>query len=295
MSENPYASMGGAPLGMPGMPGAPMPQPQPAPTKGKRGKGKAKDAGSPDKPPTRRAVKRQFVVAAIFALVAGGAVTYTVTSAGPQGTYVVRTKAGVSPGLAIDGANLEAVQLPLSAIEPNTITDAAPQAALDKAVAALKGVVPQFPLAPHTQIHPDQFGAQLNLGQPLAGTERLMSIHASVGTSVAGMIKPGDRVDIIGTKNGGARLIATNVPIVTVTVSEDRFNSVADAQSADKDVKASDVLPGDPVPGIYVIRVPGEKVTELAASDASAPLYLVLRPQGDKATDVVAPDITGGN
>lgn len=229
-----------------------------------------------EKPPTKRLINRQIGIAAIFALLAGLVVAYLVTAESDT-VFVVRTQSDITAGTSLSGSLLEAAELPAEAVEPNTYTAASAQEALDAALDDLDGTVTQFPLPAKAQIRSDQFGLQANLGQELDPTERLVSIQASVGTSVAGALSPGDRVDIIGATDGWTRVVAYDVPIVSITVSEDRYNSVADRQSTDKDVNPDELLPGNPVPGIYVLRLPAELVPSVVNWNESATLYLIYR------------------
>lgn len=275
--------------------GAQPPQPAPGggrgksgkeqPTKSRRERGsKSKDSGE-GKPVTRRLISRQVAVAGVFALVAGLAVTHFLTE-GDETQMVVRTKSDVSAGTAITGSLLEAAPLPAEAVEPNAFTGATAEEALDKALDELEGVVTQYPLASKTQLRADQFGIEANLGEDLGPTERLLSIRASVSSAVAGGLSVGNRVDIVGATDGVTRVVAYNVPIVAITVSEDRYNSVADAQTTDREVKPQEVLPGDPVPGIYVVRVPAEIVPALVNWNESATLHLIYR--GADSQDVLS-------
>ena len=77
-----------------------------------------------------------------------------------------------------------------------------------------------------------------------------------------------------------------NVPVVSVTVSEDRYNAVADAQSGDKNVRAADVLPGDPVPGTYVVRISADQVGKIIAADSGGKIYLAYRTDDAENTPV---------
>lgn len=263
--------------------GAPLPQ-EAAPATRSSKKAKApKDA----KTPTKRAVSKQFVIAVVFALAAAGGVWYTTQSGGGE-VYVVRAASDIAAGTQLGGDLLEAALLPADAVEPNTFTGQTGEEAIADALEDLEGVVTQYPLGAKSQIRSDQFGIQATLGADLAPTERLVSIQANVGQAVAGGLRVGDRVDIVGATDQWTSVVAYDVPIVAITVSEDRYNSVADQQSADKDVSPGEVLPGDPVPGIYVVKVPAELVPLLLNWNESATLHLAYR--GTDAQNVVVPD-----
>lgn len=262
--------------------------PEQAPSKGsRRSKEKKAKEPKPAKPVTRRLISRQVGIAAVFAVVASGAVWFQLS--GTDGAqYVVRVSSDLAAGAPVTADSLEAVTLPAAAIEPGTFTASSKDAALDKALDALDGVVAQYPLAARSQLREASFGLQPTLGQDLAPTERLVSITASVASSVAGGLSVGDHVDIFGASDGVSTLIASNVPITAISVSEDGWDSVADAQRADPDLTPADSLPGDPVPGLYVVKVAADQVPALVNWNESATLYLTYR--GVDAVDVPAPD-----
>lgn len=296
------AAPGGFPQAAPGggfgPAGVPAPRPQapaqpvaakaaPAKAEGRAKRGAQKKADKPEKVPTKRVISRQFTIAGIFALVVGGGAFFVLTDSGDQ-TYVVRATSEIAAGSAVSGGMLEAALLPQVAVEDGALTGATAEEALKKAQDELDGLVTQFPVPAKSQLQVAEFGLQANLGEALAPTERLVSINATVGTSVAGGLSAGDRVDIIGAVDGWTRVVAYNVPITSITVSEDLYNNVADQQTADKDVRPEEALPGDPVPGIYVVRVPADLAPTLLNWNTSGTLHLAYR--GVDSVDVVVPD-----
>jgi len=287
----PYQSVPG---GFPGQPGflqtaAALPVEPRKKRKGRLGRGAA-DPDAPAKAPTRKVATRQLKLAALFAVLAAGAGAYVVNSSGNTGKWVVVAASPIATNTVVSAPLLKAIQLPESAIAPGAVTAADAKTAVGDAVKQLATVRTQYPFAPNQQIVPAQFGVQINLGQPLGPDERLMSIRASVAASLAGSITAGDNVDIYAAAADVSGPVALNVPIVSVTVSEDRYNAVADQQASNKNAKPSDLLPGDPVPGTYVIRVKADMVAKIVAVDSGAKLYLVYR--GDKATDPNSTPVT---
>lgn len=270
-TQPPYQTMPGA-----GMPGAPMPgmpgQPATPPESGKRGKKKN------EKAPTKRVVNRQFVIALIFAVVAALAIWFVTNGTAPASKFVVTAKGPIGTNTAVTANLLQAVPMPDNLVQPGSVSDADAATALKKAADALKNVRSQFPITANEQIIPEQFGIAVNLGTPLGADERLVSFRATVGATVAGSIKPGDRVDMYATAGDVAGPLVINVPVVSVTVSEERYNSVADQQSGgDKNARAADLLPGDPVPGTYVVRLKADQVGKVIAADATGKIYLAYR------------------
>lgn len=239
--------------------------------------------------PTRRLISRQVIIATIFALIAGVVVVFMLTDE-PAHEYVVRTTSDVPAGTALTAGLLEATPLPNDAIEPNAFSASTGEEALEEALAELEGTVTQFPLPAKSQIRTDQFGFQTTLGAGLAPNERLVSIRATVSTAVAGGLSVGDRVDIFGATDGRARIVAYDVPIMSITVSEDGYNSVADQQAADPELRPEEALPSDPVPGIYVVKVPAEILPTIINWNESASLYLAYR--GSDAISIPVEDST---
>lgn len=288
--QPPFQQAGGMPPGMPGgpgMPGTPLPPAEKEPRK--RGRGKNKDA-KPGKTPSKRLASRQFVFAAVFALAVGGGVAYTASSGGSTGTWVAVAGGPIATNSVIDDNLITAREVSTEQLQPGAVVGASQGEAVTKAAEALKGVRSQYPITANQQLIPDQFGLVVNLGTPLAQDERLVSFRATVAASVAGSVKPGDRVDVFASAGEVAGPIAMNVPVVSVTVSEDRYNSVADQQAGDKNARPQDLLPGDPVPGTYVVRVKADQVGKLVAADGGGKIYLAYRDP--EASDVTVPPTT---
>ena len=272
----PGTPYGAAPVGMPGA-GGTAPTQAPSPKKGSR---KEKPAQ------TKRLVNRNFMIAVVFALLAV-VVVYAVQTGGKTvGKYVVVAKSAIPAGTPIDASLLKAVRMADSAVQTGAVTDTDPQKAIDEAVTAVKNERSQFPMTENQQLVPSQFGQPIaNLGQPLGPDERLVSFQATVAASVAGSIQAGDTVDMYAAAGNLAGPLVTDVPIVSVTVSEDQYNSVANAQTNNKKITPADALPAHPVPGTYVVRVPSEDVSKIIAADSTGKIYLVYRGAGAKTAN----------
>lgn len=269
----------GGPAGGPGR-ASPVASPPPAVNKSRRDDKK-------EKKPTKRTISRNLLLTIIFAVVAGG-LTLFILSDEDDFEYVIRALNDIPAGTAVSGSLLEAAPLTVEAIEPNAFKAPTAEEALELALEEIEGTVTQYPLPAKTQLRADQFGLQATLGQELEPNERLVSVRATVSTAVAGGLIPGDYVDIIGATDGHARVVAYNVPIMSVTASEERYDSVSDAQAADPDLRPGEVLPSDPVPGIYVVKVPVEVVPTLLNWNESATLNLAYR--GADSISVPLPD-----
>ena len=269
--QQPYQSLPGS-TG-PGMPAPGMGGPGlPAEKSGKKGKRSA------DKAPTKKLFTRQFMLAGLCALVAAGVIFSFLSASKNTGNYVVVASGPIAAGTHVTPGMLAAVKIPTGQQVAGAVTDADGSKAITEAATALKNVVSQFQIAQNQQIVPSQFGPIENLGTALAPNERLVSFQAGVSASVAGSIQSGDHVDIYATNSTIAGLLVANVPIVSVTVSQDQYNNVASTQAANKNARPQDLLPGDPVPGTYVARVDSSDVAKIVAADAGGKIYLVYRP-----------------
>lgn len=263
---------------------------QPVPGTPQKGGKRRRKGGKDGQAPTKRVVDRQKVIAALFALiVAGGLAGQQYLSKAPN-LYVVRVSSDVPAMTQVTPGMLTSTAVTANLLEPGAIS--APSAA--QALAAAAKITAhghtQYPLHAGQQLHSDEFSTDGQLlAAPLAPDERLLSISGNVASSVAGTIRPGDHVDVLAVASSGSGMsgvIASDVPVVSVTVSQDQYNNASSQQSgADRTKKASELLPADPIPGIYVLRVKASQMTALTVADATAKVYLAYRGQGATVTD----------
>lgn len=264
----------GAPYGAPQSPAGPTP-----PAMGGRSEKKKKTKGEA-KPVTKRVVNAQVKLALVFAVLAGLIASYLLLGLGNPGTYVVVAKSPLAAGEVVDAAQLKAVPMAEDLIIDGSFQGTSEKAALELAKAEIEGKRAQYPLGANQQVVKDQFNVEIALAEPLKAGERLVSIQATVANAVAGSIVPGDRVDVLASTKEVSGVVLSDVPVVSVTVSENQFQAVADQQTGDaKDAKPQSLLPSTPVPGIYVVRVAAEDAARLVAADAGADMTLVYRPK----------------
>lgn len=283
-----------------GAPGAPMP-PGPGgqgpaaqpPSMGRRGK---KTKSSDGKPVTKRVMDRQIKFAGVFAVLAALVVGLVLFGGSKPSTYVVVAKSAIAAGSTVDvDSQLQAVPVPPEFIQPDAIRAGTPKAALDLARSDVANLRAQYPIAPQQQVTKDLFNFEINLAQPLTSDERLVSVQASVANAVAGKIVPGDHVDIVATAGDVSGLVLTDVPVVSVTVSENQYQAVAEQQTGDaKNVKPDQLLPGTPVPGIYVLRVKATDAAKLVTVNAGGQLSMVYRPAEAGASPASGPMTAAG-
>lgn len=238
---------------------------------------------SDGKPPTKRLANRNFVLALVFAVLSAGVVYFLISAPAPKSTYVAVAGADIPAGSLVSESMLDAVRVNDGPVQEGAITGTDPHQVLDDASDAIKGKPSQFPLSKNQQIVPEGFGQSVaNLGTPLDADERLVSFRATVASSVAGALKPGDEVDLytsVQTSNiSGAGLLVPDLTVVSVTVSESRYADIANEQVSSKELTPSEALPSNPVPGIYVVRAKVDDVAKIVAADAVGKIYLSFRP-----------------
>ena len=133
---------------------------------------------------------------------------------------------------------------------------------------------------------------------PLGADERIFALEASVVAAIGGQLRAGDRVDVIAViayqGKTYSNVIASDVEIITTLPGEQQFNSIAQQQaSGSKDKGSNELLPSDPVPGIYNVRVNLNQAVVLAAAQSRGELVLVLRGASAADTPVSAIDLEG--
>jgi Flp pilus assembly protein CpaB len=253
--------------------------------KSKKGKGrKGRSSKRGDSAPKRSLAPFRFGIIAsilvfLFALIFMG---------GESGKYVVVTKYPLTPLSKITPENIEAISLPENALVKGAISAASADEAVEKALKEITGDS-LYPIGAKTQITSEMFsvltkdgGGYLNPG------ERIISISADIANAANGNLRPGDIVDIVSAVANGNGLvlvstIAQSIPIVSVGVSEQQIKNVADSQIGENKLKTpAELLPTNPLPGIYVLKVKEDIVTRILAADAgqklgSAKVYLVYK------------------
>ena len=273
-SFNPPPFQGGQPM---------QPEPPQAPPKrGRKGRGDA------EQQVTKKVVDRNRRFAIIFALVLAVVIGLTVYGGSAPGQYVVRASSNLAAGTQIVDVETQFVAeaVPDEYIEDGAIVAKSAEAALELAADQLTGLRVQYPVLTGQQIHTEDFNVEITLSSPLTANERLLSVQASIGNALAGQIKAGDRVDVVATVGDVSGVILNNVEIVSVTVSENQYQSLASQQTGDnKDSRAEELLPGAPIPGTYVLRVGADDAADIATVAAGASLTFLYR--GQEAGDLV--------
>ena len=142
----------------------------------------------------------------------------------------------------------------------------------------IAGRVPATPLAAGTRLQSD---ALVPVPAALRG-EREVTVNAGVEASVAAVLKPGDRVDVVAAyeAKGPAK------PYAQVTVSNARVLRVTRLQSTTDDAGPG-LLAGDTTLAVTFALVPADVSTVVLAQTVAKTLRLALVPP--------APARAGGN
>lgn len=253
----------------PGFNGSPE---QPAPRKGKRGR---KDSGAPK--PTRRVVGTQRRLFLIFAVLVGLTAVLAINNSTSK-TYVARTALPVNAFTEIGEAQIEIVAVDEGSIEPDTFSGSDSDEVLKAVLDAITGKRTATQLGAQQQLRLPLFIDVLSPSTPLGPDERLLSISARAGSAVIGTIRTGDRVDVYGTTSQGlSGLLGSDIEVVAVSVAPDQLDSASQEQIDNKEKGLADLVPGNPIPGTYVLRIRTADVSRYIAADSGGTIYLALR------------------
>ncbi len=209
-------------------------------------------------------------------------------------TYVLRAERTIPALSMLDPDLFEAVPVTEDQVPEGAITGSDAEDVLS--AANLDGKVTQYPIARGRYLlESDLTTESFKLEGRLGPDERLVSVPASYAYSVAGGIRPGDRVDVygIGAVNGGgvAQLMIADAEVAGVSLGEDQINSIVSQQVSDasegNDTSAAEVLPGDPIPGVYTLRVNASVAARLAIVAEEGRLFLTYR--GAESADAASP------
>lgn len=284
-TNDPFGMPGGfnqPPYGTPPGVGEYPNQARPAARLEPQGKGRKKEKKEKaPKTATKRLLNKQKVFALVFAVLAI-VFALQLSNTQPAQTFVARTATGIPALSKIEETQYEVIALPATAIEEDAIS-AATEDDVRKLISVLleKGRT-RMSLPKGHQLRQDDFSAEAQLATPLGPNERLLAVEASVVAAIGGQLRAGDRVDVIAIIDAQNRtvsnIVATNIEIVSTLPGEQQFDSIAQEQASGSQDKASnELLPSDPVPGIYNVRVTLDQAVVLAAAQSRGELVMVLR------------------
>ena len=246
---------------------------------------------------TKKVVNRQILVAGAFALLVAAGAAFFLTK-DDDSVYVVRANTDIPALTALTMDLVEAAPVAEENLAAGSFAGYTAEEALSYASEAFAaGGRSTSIINFREQIVESDISGVSGLNEPLLENERILSIESDVVDSVAGQIRPGDRVDIYGTVSSDqgafSGIVASNVPVIAVTVASDQLRRAgAKQQSADADnSNPSTYIPVDPIaPGIFVVRVNDEVASRLISVQGDGKLSLVYRDL--EATDYDGPPST---
>lgn len=251
-------------------------------------------ATQPEKKATRKLVTGNRLIALLCAVAAGGLLLlFTGGDDGPPppSLYVIRTTEAVPALTTISADQLEAVALPEQAIEPGTFQGDDPIALVADTAETLADKTTLNPLNVAEQIRESDFSAELVLGTTAEPDERYVSITAGVDKAVAGLVRPGDYVDVVASLGGITNIVAERLEIIAVRPGAGVYGSIASEQQKNLAVEIEDRIPGRPVPYQYILRVDAQTAVDLTAVIGSADqITLLLYGGGSEKTATVPAD-----
>jgi Flp pilus assembly protein CpaB len=231
---------------------------------------------------TRRSVSTQFTLFIVFALIAGLLAVFLVTERAPT-TFVARVKAPLAAGMLVefgDASRIEVVSIPSEAVEPGTYSDSNGEVVVERLRVELAGQRTIFPLSAGQQLRPEFFTG-VGSGLPdrtLLPDERQISITAKASRSVAGTIRPGDRVDVYAVTNSGVSgVLGENIEVIAVSLPPDSLENAASAQADQQDIGLAQIVPTNAIGGTYVLKVKANDAAKYFAADTGGAIYLALR------------------
>lgn len=235
-----------------------------------------------EKKVTKRAVSLNRRIALIFSVFFALFVILLLTSSTPK-TYVVVASKDIQPLTALSKDNLTVIAVDKSAVELNSLNSDSKEGAIKK-LESFIGTQSQtnkinILAFKNKQMHDDYIAPQL------ADDEQLISISAKSGDAVVGIIRPNDFVDVwAGLPSGAVSLVASNVMVYSLGLSQDQLDSIANTIVSKPETQKTNLLPGNPLPGSYVLKIKTSDVLKFLAISNSTNnggrVYLSLRSDG---------------
>lgn len=180
-----------------------------------------------------------------------------------------------TPGETAAASAIRAAKIPAKFRPATAITD----------LATIKGKVALAALSPNTVIVQGQFveprTAQVTFSQRIPAGSVAITVSVDQVHGVAGLLVPGDKVNVLVAEGGSQRVLYQNVSIIAIgTTAAPQPGETAQVQN-----------PGS---GLITFAVPPEAASRIAfAATQAGGLYLTLVPQDNPTIDV--PAVNAGN
>lgn len=266
---------------LPGSGGRGLPLPEALSAKDKKAKKskapRAPKAPKADKAPTKRVVSTNRTLALVAAAVAVVALlAFNTIKSSSQ--YVVVSKISLPALSPITSSELGTVAVSKDAVVSGAYVASSAADALAAAMKDISSKVTSVPLSANEQLSAAFFGQDQALAADLSASERLVSINQPVSNAVAGSLNVGDHVEVIASESSGPVVLAPDAMIVSIRASQSQYDNAASSQSGS--TSANQVLPQNPVPGMYILRT-DQAHSELigAAQAGNTPISLLYQAQ----------------
>lgn len=260
---------------------------------------------TPKKPPTKKAVSRTRLIAIVLAVLAGLLILVALTRTESPSVYVLRATSDIAALTPVTAEQLEITPLTDdSMLVAGAISGSSRQEVQQLAESEVVGLYPRNFVPRGSQILATDL--ILNFADDptlaLAASERLISVSATPSQAVAGNLRPGDLVDIVGTVRGEdgdiTEYLATSVPIIAVSLPAQNLDSLGNAQvggSGETRPDAADLIPANPIPGTYVVKVDAPVVPNIVAASDTGALFLAYRTSSGASPQSADTAETAGN
>lgn len=250
--------------------------------KKKRKKKRKKKGKDGDGETTRGVANRRRIAAVGLALLTGALLFFASGEEPVEESFVARADRPIGALTELEESMVGADALPLELIEEGAYTGETAEEAIAAAMEALAGQRTQYPVAKGEQLHAEDFLLEARLAPDIGPDERLISLSASIAGAVGGDLRVGDHVDIIGVGQDLSRVMVNNAEVVDITLPEDEFGSFAASQTDEegRDTSRAELIPGDPIPGVYTLLVAAEDAPRLLTVGSLGEILLVYRAPG---------------
>jgi Flp pilus assembly protein CpaB len=255
------------------------------------------DPRTPEKKVTRRVVSRYTRLALVAAVVLAILGFFALSSSTAPSAYVARTTNAIAAQTAMAETQFEVVAVDETFIEKGAIAGSDPEQVRAAAIDLITSGRTVVALPAGRQLHPTDFSAVPVGANGLDADERIVAVPASVVAAAGGTIRAGDRVDVFGTVRDGATTLAgvvlVDVEVVAILPGAERLESASANQSdpANLDKTTGELLPAQPIPGIYLLRVPAADVARVFSVAEGGRVYLSLRAGDADGTVPVSAEV----
>lgn len=252
------------------------------------GKKKGKKKRSPEDKATRSVANKRRILAVGLALLAGALLFLGSSEPPAETTFAANTTRPLAALTELTPAHVGATELELEQVPDGAFTGETAEEAIAALLEEHEGARIRYPMDGNQLFSLQHLQLTDQLAVDLGADERLVSIDSAIARSVGGDLSVGDVVDIYGVAEGLISVVVSGAEIVDITLSEEAYRTVVTQQSEEgnRDKPVSELLPGDPLPGTYTLRVKVDEAARLFLVSREADLYLAYRAPGAEAAPV---------